>query len=179
MDRGAWWATVHGVTKTCTHLSMHAMCKAWTVGYTHWFSKMTQGKQRPMDFWHYKSYRNASIPEDGSEVLWNYLEWANGTQLYLSTSCSNKSINYRFEKKLKKSKLFRSILQVWTLKKKRHNVKTLSQVYSVSYWGLLPKRQPLGVEKLFQSSKGRRSSYMISVKRVRCNQTHILREDGC
>lgn len=81
-------------------------------------------------------------------------------------------------KKIKKSKLVRSILQVWTLKK-RHDVKTLSQVYSLSYWGLRPKRQLLSVEKLFQSSKGRRSLYTISVKRVRCNQTHILIEDSC
>ena len=25
MDRGAWWATVHGVTKSWTRLSMHAL----------------------------------------------------------------------------------------------------------------------------------------------------------
>ena len=25
MDRGAWWATVHGVAKSWTRLSMHAM----------------------------------------------------------------------------------------------------------------------------------------------------------
>ena len=24
MDRGAWWATVHGVPKSCTRLNMHA-----------------------------------------------------------------------------------------------------------------------------------------------------------
>ena len=23
MDRGAWWATVHGITKSCTGLSVH------------------------------------------------------------------------------------------------------------------------------------------------------------
>ena len=26
MDRGAWWATVHGVAKTCTQWSTHAVC---------------------------------------------------------------------------------------------------------------------------------------------------------
>ena len=28
MDRGAWWATVHGVTKTWTRLSMYCMHNA-------------------------------------------------------------------------------------------------------------------------------------------------------
>ena len=32
MDRGAWWATVHGVAKRQTHLSMHArMVNSWEV----------------------------------------------------------------------------------------------------------------------------------------------------
>ena len=26
MDRGAWWAIVHGTTKSQTQLSMHALC---------------------------------------------------------------------------------------------------------------------------------------------------------
>ena len=31
MDRGAWWATVHGIPKNWTRLTMHAGCESWTV----------------------------------------------------------------------------------------------------------------------------------------------------
>ena len=42
MDRGAWWAIVHGVTKNWTWLSMHACIHAWkswleTITSTVWF----------------------------------------------------------------------------------------------------------------------------------------------
>ena len=33
-DRGAWWATVHGVTKSCTHLKRlraHRQKSSWTI----------------------------------------------------------------------------------------------------------------------------------------------------
>ena len=35
MDRGAWWATVHGVTKSWTQLSMHTRARAHTHTHTH------------------------------------------------------------------------------------------------------------------------------------------------
>ena len=31
MDRGAWWATVHGIAKSQTQLSTHATCLLKTV----------------------------------------------------------------------------------------------------------------------------------------------------
>ena len=34
MDRGAWWATVHGVTKSWTQLSMHTRTHAHTHTHT-------------------------------------------------------------------------------------------------------------------------------------------------
>ena len=34
MDRKAWWATVHGVAKSQTQLSVHTLCKMLTVEET-------------------------------------------------------------------------------------------------------------------------------------------------
>ena len=57
MDRGAWWATVHGVTKSWTWLSMHAptifrlilnphLCTAFPVSVTKWRHCLGELNQR-------------------------------------------------------------------------------------------------------------------------------------
>ncbi|CAI9173205.1 unnamed protein product [Rangifer tarandus platyrhynchus] len=46
MDRGAWWAPVHGVTKSQTQLSTHA-CTAlgqWAIGLPLWWGRSPQGR---------------------------------------------------------------------------------------------------------------------------------------
>ena len=44
MDRRAWWATVHGVTKSWTRLSVHTHTHAYTHTHTSIKLTLTQGR---------------------------------------------------------------------------------------------------------------------------------------
>ena len=41
LDKGAWWATVHGVTKSQTRLSMHTQMRVWIKSHSSLFLPQT------------------------------------------------------------------------------------------------------------------------------------------
>lgn len=65
-------------------------------------------------------------------------------------------------------------------KKHTHTLQTVSLVYSMSYAGLLPKRQPFSSsEKPQRTGKGGGQDMCDFGKESTCYQAHILVEDCC
>ena len=54
MDRGAWWATVHGIRKTWTQLSAHARARARAHTHTHTHTHTHRARVTPSSWFVWK-----------------------------------------------------------------------------------------------------------------------------
>ena len=77
MDRGLWWATVHGITQSQTRLSMHTrVCrqKAGWVAYE-WGSFVASDRTNPRLFEEEGIYRKNVRRGKAQQAVWNSQTW--------------------------------------------------------------------------------------------------------